>query len=336
MHVMENSPDSIQSQGGKARAEKLTAERKTQIASTAALARWGAEATHKGNFQREFGIDVDCYVLNDANKTAVISLSGLEKSLGLSRRGNALRDFLGSKSMEPYAATELRDKIAQPFKFQWGVGGTEQPPSIIHGYDVTLLIDICRMIVLAEAEGKLGGARYQRIIEQAHVILGASAKAGIKGLVYALAGYNPTAEEVIKAFKTYVREEAKKYEKEFPPELYAEWYRLYNIPVIEGRGRPWHFKQLTVNHVYYPLAKSNGRILELIRASKASGGDRRNKLLQFLSETGTRALRFHLGRLVEMAEDSKSQAEYEAKIRKRFGGEDQQEFELTIPDPPVA
>jgi hypothetical protein len=34
-------------------------------------------------------------------------------------------------------------------------------------------------------------------------------------LAYALAGYNPIAEEVIAAFKLYVQEEARDYEKEF-------------------------------------------------------------------------------------------------------------------------
>ncbi len=56
--------------------------------------------------------------------------------------------------------------------------------------------------------------------EQAQIIVSASAKNGIRQLVYALAGYNPTAEEVITAFKLYVQEEAKKYEPEFPNELY--------------------------------------------------------------------------------------------------------------------
>jgi hypothetical protein len=80
-------------------------------------------------------------------------------------------------------------------------------------------------------------------------IVGASAKAGIKGLVYALARYNPTTEEVIAAFKIYVQEEAKKYEPEFPNELYEQWHRLYEIPVPD-RGKPWQFKHLTVKHIH--------------------------------------------------------------------------------------
>jgi hypothetical protein len=135
---------------------------------------------------------------------------------------------------------------------------------------------------------------------------------------------------VIAAFKLYVQEEAKKYEPEFPSELYTEWYRLYGIPVPE-RGKPWHFKYLTVNHIYVPLAQSSGKILELLRAHKASGGDRAKKLFQFLNDIGARALRMHLGRVLEMAESSSDRYTYERKITQRFGG--QQELDLVVPMP---
>jgi hypothetical protein len=331
--TMENEPELIQSQGGKARAEKLSAERKSQIALMGAWARWGGQAIKKGNFQKEFGIDVDCYVLNDATKTAVVSQRGIGRALGMSSSsGNEMPRFLATKAMAGPAGDEIRDKISQPIKFQWVSPGGEQPPSLVYGFDVTLLIDICRLIIVAESEGKFT-QRQKGITSQAHIILNASAKSGIKGLVYALAGYDPTAEEVIQAFKTYVQEEAKKYAQEFPTELYAAWQRLYEIPA-QPRGRSWHFKHLTVNHVYYPLAQSNGKILELVRASKAKGGDRDKKLFQFLSEIGARALRIQLGRILEMSESSANKTEYERKITQRFGG--QQEFELVIPEPPAA
>jgi P63C domain len=143
--------------------------------------------------------------------------------------------------------------------------------------------------------------------------------------------HNPTAEEVITAFKLYVQEEAKKYEPEFPSELYMQWHRLYDIPV-PARGKPWHFKYLTVNHVYHPLAQSNGKVLELLRALKARGGDQKTKLFQFLNKIGARALRIQLGRILEMAESSPNKFAYEKKIVERFGG--QQEFELVVPPPP--
>jgi len=323
--------------GGKARAAALSDEERRQIASKAAAARWAAagkpiQATHKGSFREHFGIDVECYVLDDHNKTAVLSERGMGRALGLSSTGgNKLRAFLSTKAMSPLVGPELQQKLSQPLKFQWGTGGPELPPTIVHGFDVTALIDVCDVISRAESRGILS-ERHQNIIAQSRVILAASAKTGIKNLGYALAGYNPTAQEVIAAFKLYVQEEAKKYEREFPNELYLRWQQLYEIPVIP-RGKPWHFKHLTVKHIYFPLAKSNGKILQLVRALKASDGDRKKKLFQFLSELGARALRIQIGRVLEMAESSPSKTAYERKIVERFGG--QQELDLVLPAPQI-
>lgn len=316
---MANDKDRDESKvpGGLARARALTPERKSQIATKAAAARWGKlpHATHKGNFRDDFGIEVDCYVLDDEQKTAVVSQRGMAAAIGLSERGNAFRRFTGSKAMSPYVGAHLREKIANPLVFQWGTGGAQQPPNAIHGYDVTLLIDLCKAIL--DAEGKLN-PQQAHLVKQARVILNASAKAGIKGLVYALAGYDATREETITAFKFYVREEAREYEKEFPDQLYAEWYRLYELPKPE-RNKPWKFKHLTVNHVYNPLARSNGKVYELTQVQRASSGKRHDRLHQFLSEIGVKALRQHLGQLLGVARIAKNSDEYEGYFEKLFG-----------------
>jgi hypothetical protein len=320
--------------GGAKRAAVLPPARRLEIARQGAAARWGKpamHATHKGSFKEEFGIDVDCYVLDDAHKTAVMSQRGMAEAIGLSPgSGGRLPAFLGAERMANYIGRELREKLANPLVFQ-GIGAVAG--TTIHGYDCAILVDICRAIVQAEADGKLSARRYDNLVRQAHVILGASAKAGIRGLVYSLAGYSPTAEEVITAFKLYVQEEARKYEQEFPNELYQEWHRLYEIPV-PVRGKPWQFKHLTVKHVWFPLAKSNGKILQLVRALKAKEGDRQKKLFQFLSEVGARALSRHIGRVQEIAETSVSAAEYETRINERFG--DQRELDFIAPPPPSA
>jgi hypothetical protein len=318
--------------GGKARAEVLSPEKLREIGKKGALARWGAKpvtATHKGNFKEKFGIDVECYVLDDAEKTAVISQTGMARALGLAPRGSVFPKFIGSQAMAEAVGAELRKKVENPLKFQWSIVGTGVPPAAVNGFDAGLLIDICNAVIAAEAAGKLKGARYENVVRQAHIIVGASAKSGIRQLVYALAGYNPTIEEVIAAFKAYVLEEAKKYEPEFPPELYMHWHRLYEIPV-PVRGKPWHFKHLTVRHIYYPLAKSSGKLLSLLRAVKATQGDRQKKLFQFLNDVGARALRMHLGRVLEMAESSTDRIAYEKKINDRFG--DQPELDLVMPN----
>ena len=283
-------------------------------------------------FDIEFGFDVECYVLDDENKTAVIHQRGMGEVIGFSQQsGGRFPRFISGKNIAQYIGPELREKLENPVVFQ-GLDTVSGEPSNIrlHGFDVTLIIDVCKAIITASADGKLT-ANQANIVKQAHVILSASAKAGIKGLVYALAGYSPSTQEVIDAFRAYILEEAKKYEKEFPTELYIEWQRLYNITPPQ-RGKNWKEMHLTVDHIYYPLAKSNGKLLELLRSAKSSGGNRGKKLFQFLNEIGARALRIQLGRVLEMAESSLDKKTYEEKIIHRFGGQ----MSLDIPTYPIS
>lgn len=318
---------------GIARKNALDPARRSEIAQNAAQKRWGVKPVgvlHKGNMSKEFGLDVECYVLDDATKTPVISQRGMGEAIGFSRRGERLKGFANSKQMENYIGRELRDKLENPITFQRiGVAAKNEISARAYGYDATILIDICRAILDAKADGKLTGARYSSMINQAQVIMNASAKSGIRQLIYALAGYSPSTEEVINAFKLYVQEEARKYEAEFPNELYEQWHRLYSIPVPE-RGKPWQFRHLTVKHIYIPLAESNGSLLKLMRILKAQDGSGRKKLFQFLNTIGARALRMHLGRVLEMSESSKTAQEYERKVADRFGR--QPSFDLSIPD----
>jgi hypothetical protein len=323
--------------GGAKRAEILPPERRVEIAREAAMKRWGdrmPRATHKGTFKDEFGIDVECYVLDDSTKTAVVSQTGMARALGLPSAGGAFPRFFNGKAIANAIGLDVRQKLENPIKFHTLTSGIERGPDrmVVNGFDAALLIDLCKAVIAIEADGKLY-RRHQRVAAQAHIILGASAKAGIRQLVYALAGYNPTAEEVIAAFKLYVQEEAKKYEQEFPSELYLQWHRLYEIP-IPDRGKPWQFKHLTIKHIYFPLAKSSGKVLELLRAIKAKDGDRQKKLFQFLNELGARMLRIHIGRVLEMAESSDDRFVYEKKIIERFGG--QHELDLIVPPPPAS
>ena len=313
--------------------------RSSRIAKEAAEKRWAIAkpvgVSNIGNFMEHFGVDVDCYVLKDASKSAVISQRGMGQAIGLSLRGDRLTNFVNSKAMADYIGRDLRQKLENPIIFQRSSAAAKNVISArANGYEASVLIDLCNAILVAHNDGKLKGPRYEKMIQQAQIINGAAAKSGIRQLVYALAGYSPSTDEVISAFKAYVLEEARKYEPEFPSELYIQWHRLFEIPV-PVRGRPWHFKHLTVRHIYYPLAKSHGNLLKLLRAQKSSGGNRQKKLFQFLNEVGVRALRMHLGRVLEMAESSKTADEYERKINERFG--DQKELEL-IPheDEPTA
>lgn len=304
--------------GGVARAKSLTKTQRSDIAKKAAAARWKGKpykATHKGNFLDEFGIDAECYVLNDEVKTVVVTKKGLAQLLGIGDVGKTIDELLKTQYMSEFSDRELRAKIDNPLVFQYS--GQSKNINNAHGYDITVIVDIGKALIDAKNAGALPASRVHSA-EAAQKLINASAKSGIKGVGYALAGYRPEVQEVIDAFKAFVREEARQYEKEFPDELYEEWYRLYGLNRPE-KGRPIRFGQLTNMQIYVPLAKSKGKILDQIRASRDENGKQSDKLHLFLSEIGVKALRQHIGKLLGVAAMSESKEEYEAGIQKVFG-----------------
>lgn len=304
--------------GGVARAKSLTKAQRSDIAKKAAAARWKGKpfkATHKGNFLDEFGIDAECYVLNDEAKTVVVTKKGLAQLLGIGDVGKTIDELLKTQYMSEFSDRELRAKIENPLVFQYS--GPSKNINNAHGFDITVIVDIGKALIDAKNAGVLPASRMHSA-ESAQKLINASAKSGIKGVGYALAGYRPEVQEVIDAFKAFVREEARQYEKEFPDELYEEWYRLYGLNRPE-KGRPIRFGQLTNMQIYVPLAKSKGKILDQIRASRDENGKQSDKLHLFLSEIGVKALRQHIGKLLGVAAMSENKEEYEAGIQKVFG-----------------
>jgi P63C domain len=308
--------------GGIATAATMTLEQRKARAVKGAAARWGAQlkATHKGNFEVHFGIDAECYVLGDDAKTAVMTQRGMAAALGLSKPGG--KDFerlVERPAIAKHLGGDALAKVRQPIEFKWIYPGGKQNAISIKGYAADLLIDVCQAILSAKAAGDLR-ANQEVLAKQAAIVIGASAKAGIQGLVYALAGYDRTKEEVIAAYKMYVMEEAREYEREFSPELYEQWYRLYGLakPV---RGRPWEFRYLTIDHIYRPLARSNGKVFALAKSSKLANGEKGDKIHQFLTEIGVKALRTQVGKITGIATVSDSREEYEKYISEKIYGQ---------------
>lgn len=102
-----------------------------------------------------------------------------------------------------------------------------------------------------------------------------------------------------------------------------------SMAALEDQLRQWSKSPPAVKHIWFPLAKSNGKILELVRLLKAKDGDRQKKLHQFLNEVGARALGRHIGRVQEIAETSASAMEYEIRVNRRFG--EQRELDFVTP-----
>jgi len=77
----------------------------------------------------------------------------------------------------------------------------------------------------------------------------------------------------------------------------------------------------TVEHVFEPLAKSNGKVYQFTQALRTASNEHWKRLHQLLSEIGVKALRTQLGQTLGIAQVSETAEQYEANIRRVFGGQ---------------
>src|SRR4051812_34279671 len=119
--------DESKAKGGRARAQSLTPEERSDIARKAAAARWDAaaeEGEEVGSVEEEIltpnesmpvaiwrgnlnivGLEVPCYVLD--NGVRVIGRTSATELLSGIKGGGALEIYLGAKALEPFINKDL-------------------------------------------------------------------------------------------------------------------------------------------------------------------------------------------------------------------------------------
>jgi hypothetical protein len=237
----------IQAMGGKARAEKLSAEERRAIASAAAEARWGTDRKGKGHVPKaEYGspdkpmrignLEIPCYVLDDGR--SVITQSGMMTALTMSPGtatkggGDRLTNFTGTKSINPHVSPNLREMITNPIAFK-------AQGQLAYGYEATILPELCDAVLAARAAGDLN---YQQdhIAKQCEILVRAFAKTGIVALVHEATGYQEVREReaLQEILKRYLSDELLAYAKTFPMEFYKQVFRLKGWNWNDGRMSP--------------------------------------------------------------------------------------------------
>lgn len=293
--------------GGRARAEKLTAEQRSEIARSAAKSRWSGDtpilkATH-GSSDRPLTIgdlSLPCYVLEDGRR--VLSLGGMVRALGMSiggggskGEGDRLGRFAGSNSISPFISNDLSSRIKSPIRFQAPTGG-----SVATGYEATILPDICDAILASRLSGSLR-PQQAHIANQAEILVRGLARVGIIALVDEVTGYQEvrdrkTLEEIL---NKYISEELRKWTPTFPMDYFTQIFRLknWNAPRFPT-ARPGVMAHYTNDIVYSRLAP--GVLQELQRINPIiDPGKRKHKHFQHLtSEHGHPKLKEHLGEVV--------------------------------------
>lgn len=296
--------DSIQSMGGKARADALTAEQRADIAKKAAEARWSLPRAICGAPDRPLRIgaaEIPCYILED--ETRVLVQSGMITALGLShggsgsRGGDRLSKFTHQQRLKSFMDNEILERTENPLKFQL-VNGT-----IAYGYDATLLAKICFAVLDAAKEPGLLQKQQDHIIKQAELLIRGFAIVGITALVDEATGYQGIRDRnaLNSILNKFLLKELAAWAKRFPDEFYKQIFRLRGW---EWRGmninRPSCVGRYTNDLVYERLAPG---ILEELkrRMPKTEAGASKGKLQQLLTENvGHPALQAHLAGLMAL------------------------------------
>ena len=311
--------------GGIARNDALTPERRSEIAKAGAKARWAAkaaiqaggmpEAEYEGTLQIG-DVPLDCYVLKDGRR--LFNKRGLARALGMkSGGGNVFMRTIGRKGLGSVVPHNLLENLQNHILFKPLSGDPA------HGYEATVLIEVCDAIWEARKQGRLH-SRQENLGIQAEIIVRSAAKVGIIALVDEATGYikDKKKEEYRELFREFIREEFRQWEREFPEQLFDMMYRIYNLRRTQGNKHPRFFAKFIRKYIYAPLANSNGAILKMLDDANPvvyTGGGRRYKMFQFLSDVvGLPALRAHIWQVVGIGNATKSKEGFERGFNMAF------------------
>ncbi len=302
--------------GGKARAEKLSATERKDIAKKAAAARWDSSgsiprATHAGVLKVGQS-EIECYVLKD--ETRIVSTRGIMKALGRTWRGRKysgteLPVFLEARNLNPFISAELLSVLsAVSFATPNGLRA--------EGFKAEILPMICETYLRARDSGVLTGPQ-ERVAKQADVLMRGLAHVGIIALVDEATGYQQdrARDALTKILEKFIAKELQPWISTFSTDFYEGMFRLRGLAYPQDSvKRPQYFGLLTNDLVYKRIAPG---VLEELRRVTPRGetGRRKHKYFQKLtSNVGYPKLREHLGSVVAIMKLSSNWEDFMDKM----------------------
>lgn len=281
-------------EGGRARARKLSPERRQEIAQRAAQARWDKNAK-KATLAGALIIGdrrIECAVLEDGTRVlaqgTVLEALGRARSMG--RRGD--RDaakrapFLSANNLEPFVSAKLLADL-DPITYR-----LPNQRFVSIGYRAETLPEICDVYLEARAQDKLL-ERQKPIADAAEVLMRSLAKIGIIALVDEATGYQGVRarDELQKLLEAYVEESFRPWVRIFPDDFFREIYRLYGWDYRPGKARhPQYVGRFINQYVYEQLPDGVLEELQRVNPKNASGHRPRKHHQHLTIDTGNEHL----------------------------------------------
>lgn len=314
---MENQ-GSGKAKGGYARADALSPEERSEIASTAAKARWDERRARENQslphvlegFSSTLdlaGAKIPCAVIegptgiqrvlseNGITLALLGSRSGASKRLkkALEERGAPLPLFLAPRQLHQFINKELEDGPLKPIDYMDGT-------KIVRGYDAAILPAVCNIWLEARENGALQVQQLPKA-QKAELLARALAETGIVALVDEATGYEKIRPQnaLQEYLKHIIREQLAAWVKKFPDEFFENIYKLRGWPWTGMKKNRYSVVGKYIRDLVYERL-GPGVLAELERKSpKDLSRQRPNKLHQWFTEdVGDPMLAQHLHTLV--------------------------------------
>jgi P63C domain len=318
--------------GGRARAESLPAEERREIARRAARARWAKEGKAADNDKADqedllaplvaprsrpgsdvtarpysmfsgtlhiADVAVQCHVLDDSRR--VLTQREVVRALSGGRvSGSYLQRIPG------YDVATLQSKVIQ-------FSDPRASPNN-HGFEATLLTEICEAYLDARAAGSLHPSQ-RDIALAAEMIVRACARVGIIALVDEATGYQEVrARNALQVkLQLFIAEQMGEWAKRFPDEFWIELARLEGIK-YSGRNRPWRWGKYVMKFVYSAIDPDVAKKLASVNPDPAKGHNHH----QLLTGFGQKQLNDHLQQVVAVMRLSGDMDDFKRKFTRAF------------------
>ncbi|CAN7244311.1 P63C domain-containing protein [Microbacterium sp. LjRoot45] len=310
------------SEGGKARARKLSPERRAEISRRAAESRWDKtipRATYTGAI--EIGERrIECAVLPDGTRvlsqgTVMAALdratkSGVRRSADVARRA----PFLSANNLDPFIPAGLNADL-EPIRYR--LGGQQ---FISTGYRAETLPKVLEVYLSARQAGVLQESQLGAA-QAAEVLMRALAQVGITALVDEATGYQEVRarDELQQLLSKYVSETFRRWVSVFPNEFFRELYRLYGWDYKEGKTKhPQYIGKFINDHIYRQLPEGVHAELEKVNPRGASGHRPRKHHQHLTVDTGIEHLDKQILTVVTLLQVSDDLDQFRALFDRRF------------------
>lgn len=332
--------DDMPSSGGKARAEKLSPERRKAIASKAASMRWAKPpeamtlnseggppiegevlppspfAKFRGSIDMG-GTPIDVYVLDTGDR--VISMRGAVKAMTGQDAGN-LVEYLSVQGLKDFVDKDLAlvDFFIPGTQFRGRGITAEQFEKIITAY------------VRALHAGALTTSRQREIATTCAILSTAFLKIGIIAQIDEATGYQyARADDALQIkLRAFIADELRDWEKTFPDDLWEQFGRL-----TKWKGslqqRPKWWGHLVIELIYNALDPDIAKYLKENKPKPVHGKNYHQWLSQ---DIGLKALISHIYEIIGIAKTCSDIRELREKVAIHYGREPVQ-LTLYLPKP---